>query len=232
MLAYAEVPIGGRPAACARCRPCPEEAPFIPAEEVASAIRRDVQARGGSVALVGGDAFEHPAWRDLVSGALVAGARRLRTDAGPALAVYAEEALCVGVRHVRVRLLAPPSRHDELLRAAGAGEATLAGVRAFLDAAERAGVSAVVTAILPVCRHNLHDLPATVTALAETGAASAEAVLDTASVPPGPAAPWLAAAADSGTVNRMWLRLAGVTEGALPGYEMHFEPPFATGEPA
>lgn len=231
MLAFAEVPIGG---AAIRCRRCPggEVSPDAPVAAIADGVRRAAGRSGGCVALAGGDLLAREDWTEVLAASLGTGARRLRVDVGPSLSEpgLAARALSHGVRHVRVSVLTvDPDAGDSLAGIPGCAEAVLGGVDAFVGAADAMGIRAAAGALVPVCRHNLHDLPATVTALAEAGTAMIELRVTDPSLPAAPTAPWLAAAADSGTVNRAWVMIAGFPADALPGYGLHFTEPFSLG---
>ena len=129
----------------------------------------------------------------------------LETDGG-ALSVPANAGgvIRAGVRHLRVRLLdADEVRGDELSGLAGRTRDALAGVDTYRTAAAELGVRVLVTALVPVCEHNLDSLSATVLSLASHG-------LDAARLVPGgelsaSAAAIIAAACDTGMVNHLWV---------------------------
>ena len=223
MLRYSEVQIGGRPISCRRC-PQPAVPPPLSAEDARAAVRESAATARGALALVGDDAFAREDWASLVTDAIAAGVTHLRVDGGSSLLAggTASAALDAGVRHVRFRAL---DAHSP----SGGGSESLAAIRGFVESARSRGIKAVATALVPVCRHNLHDTPATVTELAAAGASQVTLAVADTTLPVGPAAPWLVAAADSGTINRVWVRIEGFPVEAAAGYELHFTEPFELG---
>lgn len=223
MLTFDSIRVGdGEPLHCLRCA---HAAP--PAYHSAAAIAERIRAAaaawegqpGPNIALTGPDPFGHPELPALIAACAEAGAERiaLETDGG-ALGAYrnAEGVLRAGVRHLWLRVLAAGPLGDELSGHRELGASAHAGLRAYLDAAERDGAVVAVTTLVPVCRHNLAALPATVAALASW---SVHAVrLSATSAPlPSSAAGVIAAACDTGMVNRLWVE----TDGVLPLPDSH-----------
>ncbi|MGB4442546.1 MAG: hypothetical protein WBJ62_10065, partial [Coriobacteriia bacterium] len=79
----------------------------------------------------------------------------------------------------------------------------------------------VVTAVIPVCRHNADALPATIAELASLGVQAVRLVPSADATTPALAL--LAAACDTGMVNRLWVEV----DPALPlpdTYALHAVP--------
>jgi len=206
----------GAAAGCTRCAPVPETT-YLPLSEIEVLLAAATGADG--VALVGPEPFSHPELPALIAAARSAGFSRiaLETDGG-ALAVHGNAAgvLHAGVRHLWVRVLgAEDATHDERAGRPGRSAAARIGVAAYRAAALEAAHPVVVTAVVPVCRHTLPELPAIV---AECGARGFDAVrLISAGPLPPSAGAVIAAACDTGMVNRIWV----ATDGALPLPDSH-----------
>lgn len=220
MLRFVDVPIvSGGAVSCARCRR-PEPTAHRPAAEVLAEVRDAVAAwgevSGPNVSLAGADPFGHPALADLLEGAVSAGVRRLRLDVGCGVSApsQAAETVAKGVRVLRVTVLGDPEVHDALAGASGSAGSVREAVTAFRAAADVAGVKAAVTARVPVCPHNLQAAPEAVVEAARLGATSVE--LEASAALGRSAVPWLLAACDTGTVNAVWVSLAGLSEDAVP----------------
>lgn len=213
MLEFVEVVVGtGAPLGCARC--VPQASPeYLPSSDIISGIR-DVAAAwesgpGPNVVLGGPEPFAHPELPALVAACVDAGVQRiaLETD-GAALSVptNAVGVLRSGVRHLRVRVLdAEPGHGDVMGGRAGRTRDALAGMGAYLAAAGEAGLAVVVTAVVPVCRHNAETLSATIAELASLGIQAVRLVPSTDATTPPQAL--LAAACDTGMVNRLWVEV-------------------------
>jgi hypothetical protein len=234
MIDFAAVEVGtGGGVRCMRCPGPGDPTPAVYGDtpEVIAAIERAVAGWGESagpgpnVALTGPDPFGHPELPELVGAAVRAGARRLRLDTD-AVALQSQRnaagSLLAGVRHIRFTVLGGTAGvHDALAGAPGLLDATLAGVGSFVSAAEAERVSACVTALVPVCRHNVHDLPEAVARAVEAGASAVLLRVDDAGLDLGRAVPWVTAACDSGVVNGVWVEVKGLPFCLLPGYDLH-----------
>ncbi|MDO8847727.1 MAG: hypothetical protein Q7W51_05000 [Coriobacteriia bacterium] len=211
MLQFAHIALGtGGGLTCTRCAPTPD-AGYLPAAEVIARIQAVADGwtdgPGPNIVLGGPEPFAHPELPALVAVCVEAGVQRimLETDGG-ALSVPANAGgvIRAGVRHLRVRLLdADEVRGDELSGLAGRTRDALAGVDTYRTAAEEVGARVLVTALVPVCEHNLESLPATVLALASHG-------FDGLRLVPGGELPAsaiavIAAACDTGMVNQLWV---------------------------
>jgi hypothetical protein len=226
MVRFAEVRMGDAPGlACIRCRPAPSSAAFREFDDLLAEIRRAAsewkEPLGPNVVLLGPEPFSHPSLPAIVRGCVDAGFSRiaLETDA-VALGVRPNAAgsIAVGVRVLRVRMLAgQPALGDELAGAPGHTERAFTGIAAFRSAAADAGVRTAIRGVIPVCVHNLDAVPETVAALAEAGASSVE--LHAQGSPPSRAAAILAAACDTGVVNRTWVEVLGVD--LPPSHALH-----------
>lgn len=210
MLRFAHIPIGdGSGIACSRCRP-PRAETFLPAEQVVREIARVVSEwhapAGVNVALVGPEPFKHPELPQIVAGAAAQGCERvrLRTDGGAlARAGNAAGVLHAGVHQIEVVVLGPDGAvHDRLAGVEGLFHAATSGVHAYLAAGADAGVPVVVTALIRLCKHNVQQLPAIVSSIAQWGVTSvAVEVAPAIEVPSGLAADAFGVAMTSG----VWL---------------------------
>jgi MoaA/NifB/PqqE/SkfB family radical SAM enzyme len=214
VLEYALVEVGtGAGLHCAQCGPA-SAASYFPADEIIARIKSIAGAwvvpPGPNVILGGPEPFAHPELPALVAACVEAGVERvaLATDGGAlSLPANARGVLQAGVRHLRIRLLdADRGRGDRLNGIPGRTRDALAGIAAYLAAAEESGVPVVVTVVVPVCRHNVEALPATVAALARTGAHAVR--LTAGASPVDSASAVLAAACDTGMVNQLWVEAA------------------------
>lgn len=227
MLRFAEVAVGdGEGTACVRCAEAAASS-LAPAAAVVSAIGAACEAWPGpgapNVSLGGPEPFSHPELPALVASAVAAGAARIRlvSDAR-ALAAGENAAGCqvAGVRHLRVVCLGDASVHDVLAGGPGRHEAAVAGMRAWRAAAQAAGHRTHLSVLVPVCPHNVRDLHLTVGAVAPEGVR--EVVLRLApALDVAEAGPFIAAACDTGTVNRVWVSVEGVSPDALAERRLH-----------
>jgi len=223
VLRFATVEVGtGAPLGCVRCSsasaPGYYESDAV-IERVAAVADSWGDPPGPNVILCGPEPFAHPGLPAIVAACANRGVERIciETDGGAlSVGANAEGALDAGVRHLRVRLpaaVAPAG--DDLAGRPGLVRDARSGVRAFLEAGEAGGVDVVVTAVVPVCSHTLDLLPASVAELASWGVHAVRLV--SAGALPNDAAVHLAAACDTGMVNRVWVE----TDGALPLPESH-----------
>lgn len=219
MLEFVDISVGdGSPCACSRCANAVAPRYYSTAqvaEAVTAAVHAEGTAPGPNLALTGPEPFGHPELPALVKACVDAGARRiaLETD-GAALSAHrnAEGVLRAGVRHLLVRL--PDLVTAEGVHAQRIAD-SVAGVAAYRDAAVALDFAVAVTAIVPVCRHNLARLSETVSRAAALGF---DAVRLTKGEGVGSSsAQAIAAACDTGMVNRMWVE----TDGSLPLPDSH-----------
>ncbi len=229
MIRFSEIAVGsGGGVRCMRCHPVrPDE--FDPVEEVVARIQNAaatwVGRPGPNVALGGAEPFGHPALPDLVAAAMRSGVQRLRldTDAGAMRSPNnAAGVLSAGVRHVRFTVLGgTPGLHDALAGTPGGLDATSAGIGMFGDAAAAQGTRVCVTALVPVCRHNVHDVPAAVGSAVAIGADSVVIRVELSAGDLAAAARWVMSACDTGVVNGAWVSVEGMPGALLPGYGLH-----------
>jgi MoaA/NifB/PqqE/SkfB family radical SAM enzyme len=218
----------GRSPRCARCHGEAPAASYLSAADIdgliAAAARSD-GATGRSVEFTGPEPFGHPELPALVASAKRHGVQRLRLDTDAvALASPANAggSIAAGVRHVRFSVLGGSSSlHDALVGEPGALDATLSGVRSYISAALELDEAVSVSAAVPVCRHNVHDLTPAVLAVVEAGADSVTLLLDDGGLDLAGAVPWLTAACDTGVVNAVWVEVDGAPFCLLAGYELH-----------
>lgn len=229
MISFAEVAVGrGGIVACRQCAPA-EPATFVPAEQVLAHVRAAVSAwqaePGPNVAFVGAEPFAHPELPALVTGAVEAGASRirLRTD-GRALIVSdnAAGALLAGVRHLELVLLAgDQASHDALCGRPGSFAEAIAGAAAFCEAAASEHAPIALAGLVPVCPHNLHDVAAAIGALAHAGAVTVTLDVSPPVATSAGSTSWLAAAIETGTVNGAWVHVRGVPADKIPVSPLH-----------
>lgn len=155
----------------------PREPELRPGEEVRLAIDEAMGAfRGGpgpNLTFTDAEAFLHPELPALITHAVEAGAQRVGiTTSGVAFTQGGNAAGCihVGVRHVDVVLLGGRDTHDSLVGTSGSYEAAKRGLEAFQGAAADAGVRVAVMGHVPVCKHNVHEIPDAVATFVEMGA--------------------------------------------------------------
>jgi molybdenum cofactor biosynthesis enzyme MoaA len=219
MVRFVSIDVGeGRAHGCARCA-ARSSAAYHSVDTVREAVERAFAgwdaSPGPNVLLTGPEPFAHRELPALVSACVQAGAERvaIETDGG-ALSVEpnANGVLHAGVRQLLVRVLATDdSLADRLSAVPGTARAAEAGVRAFLAGAAAGDITVAVTAVVPVCSHNLVSLPTTVAGCARWGVHGVRLVA-TQDLPTEAAAV-AAAACDTGMVNRLWVECEGI---ALP----------------
>lgn len=229
LLRFIEITVGeGGEVACARCaqRRLPR---YRGSDEIAEDVRDAVDefgdGPGPNVSLVGSEPLGHPELPALVTACVRSGVERLRLEGdagGFAAGENAAGALASGIRHFRMRLLAgTPALHDGLLGAPGRLEASLDGMAAFVAAAESGGHKVAPSALVPLCRHNLAELPQAVTLACSAGARAVTIRLADPTMGLAAAVPLLDAACDSGTVNSAWVSLEGFPREVTAGLELH-----------
>jgi hypothetical protein len=228
VIRFADVAVGsGGTCACAQCQREDAEREYRPLDEITAEIAAVCAAwedrPGPNVRLSGAEPFGHPALPAIVAAAAAAGCQRIGVDTD-AIAlrspVNAGGALMAGVRHVRFTLLGGEALHDTLAGVPGMLDATLEGLRSYRSMAETEALPVSVTALVPVCRHNVRDLPAIAGLAVDCGADSLLLRLET-DVDLGAAVPWVTAACDTGVVNGVWVEVEGLPFCLLPGYDLH-----------
>jgi len=230
VIRFAEVSVGyGGAVGCSRCAPVTRERVYRPVAEIAAEIAAVCGAwegrLGPNIRLTGAEPIEHPELPSIISAAAAAGCQRIGVDTdGVALgpAGHAAEILVAGVRHVRFTLLGGTAAvHDALAGAPGRFDAALEGARSFRAVSKAEDLATSITALISVCRHNVHDLPLAVLAAVEAGVNSVLLRLDDDGLDMRSLTPWVVAACDTGVVNSVWVEVEGVPRGDLPGYELH-----------
>lgn len=230
MIRFADIAVGaGGEVRCSRCHGEPRMASYRAADELAAEIE-DVCAAwrglpGPNVALTGAEPFGHPELPALVSAAREAGCRRVCLDTDAVALRTTQNAggsLMAGVRHLRWTLLGgTPGVHDALLDTPGALDASVEGIRSFVSIAVAEDVPVSISAVVPVCRHNVHDLPAAAGLAVEAGAGRVLLRVDDGGMDLASALPWIVAACDTGVVNGVWVETEGIPFCLLPGYDLH-----------
>jgi hypothetical protein len=164
----------------------------------------------------------------VVAAVVGAGVKRLRLDTDAVALVVPENAagvLAAGLRHLGVTLLAGTAAvHDVLAGRAGLLDATREGLARVTSEAERAGVPLAVSARVPVCRHNVRDLPSAVLAAVQAGCGHVVLEIDDGGLDLAGALPWITAACDSGTVNSVWVEVSGLPLCLAGGHVLHAVP--------
>lgn len=231
MISFADIVIGhGHGVACQSCSPMPSESHgFVSVAETLESVRAVCGAwdagPGPNVALIGAEPFSHPELPTLVSGAVEAGAVRirLRTDGGALSAPgNALGAIAAGVRHLEVVLLGgDAATHDGLARRPGLFADAIAGMSAFADAGAKQRVPVALAGLVPVCRHNLDRVPGAVGALARAGVVTVTLDVSAEAAASIGAQRWLAAAVETGTVNGVWVSVRGMADAAVPVSALH-----------
>jgi hypothetical protein len=230
VIPFVEVAIGeGSTVACTRCSGAPAEQTFRPAEEVVAeataACRAWEGGPGPNIRLTGAEPFAHPELPRIVAGVTEAGCRRLGIDTdavGLRSGANAHGALVAGVRHVRFTVLAGTvGLHDALAGTPGLLDATREGIASYRQAAAEEGLDVGVTALVPICRHNMSELPSAVAVAVECGVDRVEVRLSDVGVDIVSAVPWITAACDTGVINGVWVEVEGVPFCLLPGYDLH-----------
>jgi hypothetical protein len=180
---------------------------------------------GPNVALTGAEPFGHPKLPALVGAVIEAGCRRLclETDAVALRSPQnAGGSLMAGVRHLRWIILGgTPGVHDVLVGTPGALDLSVEGARSFLSIAAEQALPVSVMAVVQVCRHNVHDLPAAAGLAVDAGADRVLLRVDDAGLDLSAALPWVVAACDTGVVNGVWVEVEGIPFCLLPGYDLH-----------
>lgn len=216
MLPFARVEVGlPSERRCRLCDPCRAAATWRSVPDVAAELREIVSEWtapvGPSVVLCGPEPFAHPSLPEIVAAARAAGFERIGVETDAAALAHEEVArgaLMAGVRHVRAIVFGVGDLGDRMAGAAGASAASLSGIERFTNAASQARLQVAASAIVPVCRHNAEQLHLVVAAAAHAGAA--HVVLEAAGSAVDPPEAVVAAACDTGTVNRAWVEVRGL----------------------
>ena len=229
MLRFADIMLGENGATrCRRCGPA-GVATVRDAAEVIAEIR-EVSISWGSgpgpnLSLAGAEPFRHPHFAEIVAACIEAGARRIRLDSDAVALASGDAATTAidnGIRHLQFTLLGSTAPlHDSRCGAAGAFDDTLRGVQAFATAASDSKAPVMISAHIPVCRHNLQDAPSIVTAAAKAGVSRVSVKLADPHLALLTAAPWVSAACDTGIVNATWVEVEGVPFCLAAGWELH-----------
>jgi hypothetical protein len=230
VIRFAEIAVGqGGGVRCSRCHGTDPDVTYRDTDEVRAEISAvcslwDV-APGPNIVLTGAEPFGHPALPSLVAAAVEARCRRVCLDTDAVACGSAQNAggsLMAGVRHLRWTLLAgTPGIHDALVGRPGALDASVAGVGTFRSIAGGEGFDVSVIAVVPVCRHNAHDLPAAVSVAVQAGADAVRLRVEDGGMDLASVVPWVIAACDTGVVNGVWVEVEGVPFCLLPGYDLH-----------
>jgi len=213
---------------CRRCQESSSES-LRNASEIIADLRDAVGAwdnsPGPNISLTGAEPFHHPSIAEIVASCVEMGAQRIRLDSDSSALGSPDTAKSViagGVRHLQFTLLGSvASIHDSLCETPGAFENTIRGVKTFAESANEADIPVQVSVSVPVCRHNLHDIPSIVTTAAKAGASLVRIALVDGRLQLPTAAPWIGAACDTGIVNATWVEVEGMPFGPASGWELH-----------
>jgi len=229
MLRFEEIALGeyGSPR-CRRCRSAGAETIRDDA-----AIIEDIHRAAGSwsggpgpnLAFCGIEPFRHPQLAGILAAAVEVGAKRIRLDSdATALGALDASRLAIdaGVRHLQFDLRgSTASLHDPLAGGAEAFDGALRGVAEFGRVAEGSGTAIQISARIPVCPHNLQDLPGIVGTASKAGVSLIRLVIEEPKLNLRTAAPWIEAACDTGIVHATWVGVEGVPFCAADGWELH-----------
>jgi MoaA/NifB/PqqE/SkfB family radical SAM enzyme len=207
------------------------EPTYRPAEEIIEHGRRIIaewdHGPGPNIGLHGPEPFGHPDLVECVGAIVQSGVQRL-CIATDGVALRSEQnalgIMAAGIRHVRVSMLGSSALHDDLQGAKGSHEAAIAGMKLVRDAAARAQTPFLLCGYIPVCQHNLHDIPAAVVELAHAGASAVQLDVDDAALP-NSAGQWLQAAVETGIVNGTWVSVVGGEFPELQDRSIHYRWP-------
>lgn len=216
MLPFARVEVGAPSTRrCRLCDPFRAGAAWRSVADVAAELQ-EIAAEwtasvGPGVVLCGPEPFSHPALPEIVAAARAAGFERIGIETD-GIALGREEnargALSAGVRHLQAIVFGVGELGDRMAGMRNASAAALAGIERFAAAASSAGLPAAVSAIVPVCRHNAEQLHLVVAAAVRAGAG--RVVITAAGPDVDVPEPIIAAACDTGTVNRAWVEVEGL----------------------
>ena len=224
MILFREIPLGaGEETSCRRCAGAGDQA-SVETVQVGEALAAALESGSENLFFTGLGAMDHESLLQLVSRAADAGVSRIGVRLSASQVVQSREAsalLSAGMRVAEVTFLsAEAGRHDSFTGTPGSFEASAGAVARLREAAGVLGVRLAVRGRVPICSHNLHDAPATVMRLAEMGVSSMVLACDP-SLDVRRSAEWVAAACDTGTVNRVWVAVTGMPEGALGDKALH-----------
>jgi len=230
VIRFADISLGtGGEVRCSRCHGEQQPASYRSAAEIAPEISMACTLWDGlpgpNVRLTGAEPFGHPELPALVATATEAHCRRLCLDTD-AVALRSRQnaggSLMAGVRHLRWTILGgTPGVHDALSGEPGALDASVEGARSFVSIASDEAIAVSVTALVPVCRHNAHDLPAAAGLAVDAGVDRILLRVEDGGLDLLSALPWIVAACDTGVVNGVWVEVEGVPFCLLPGYDLH-----------
>ena len=230
MIDFIDVAVGtGGGVACERCHGSAMPATYTRTTELLPVITQAVADSrtlpGPNLALTGPEPFGHPDLPTLVVTAVEAGVSRLRIDTDASALRSQDNAagvLAAGVRHFRFSLLGGSAGlHDVLAGAPGALDATLTGLDVLRGEVRAQGVTTCLSALVPICRHNLHDLPAIAAVAVEGGANAVLLRVDDPGCDLAAAIPWITAACDTGVVNGVWAEIEGLPFCLAPDHALH-----------
>jgi len=230
VIRFADVGVGsGGEVRCSRCHGESQSISYRSASEIAAEIAMACELwdepPGPNVALTGAEPFGHPELPVLVGAAVDAHCRRLCLETDAVALRSSQNAggsLIAGVRHLRWIILGgTPGVHDVLLGTPGALDLSVEGVRSFRSIAAEESIPVSVTTVVPVCRHNVHDLPAAAGLAVDAGADRVLLRVEDGGLDLAAALPWIVAACDTGVVNGVWVEVEGVPFCLLAGYDLH-----------
>jgi len=215
---------GGR--SCVQCgrEPVSTLTPASIEEAIASAYEAAKgDALGACIAFAGGEPLADPDLERYVTRARESGFQRIRVETHGGVALQPEAArrlVKAGVRSLCLVMLgADEDAHDGLCGEKGSYAALGSTAAAFLEAGS--DIQIALSAEVPVCRHTVRSLPAIVTHAAELGASEVALDIGDPTFDLLQAAPWVAAACDTGTVNVVWVQVRGIPFCMLPAHGLH-----------
>lgn len=226
MLRFHEVRLGaGEEATCRRCASASTIGSAEPPAGLTAALDTELQTANVAGALLTGTGSLDPgslAEHASRLAALGVGRIGVRISGGNLTDSTSMRLLLEsGVRVIEVVFLGSgPDYHDALVGTPGGFDGAVGAIRSCSEAARELGVKIALRGRIRLCAHNLHDAPAAVMRLAELGVTSIVLECDPR-LDVRRSAEWVAAACDTGTVNRVWVAVTGMPDGALGDKALH-----------
>ena len=216
MIKFSVLKLGeGAISQCTRCGPTAPRV-YRPTTDVLADMSRIVDTwptgPGPNVTLCGPEPLEHPEIETLLRALHDSDIQRacVHTGGGPLVSPSAcEHILASGVNHIRTVLLAgDAATHDALNDTPGSWDTAMHGIALMSQTASQSAAPLMLCGLIPVCSHNLDQLPQTIIALAGAGVRSI--ALDVTTLASDPrSASWITAAVDTGMVSGVWVSPVG-----------------------
>ena len=229
MLRFEVVPVGrGDIRLCSRCPATVDSNYYDPADLDVSltgvVTGWGTTGPGPNVVLAGPEPLNHPRLPDLIRRTVDLGVKRLalRTDAaGLAVGRNAEGVIASGVRHLHVVCA---GEEIGTARVPSATARSIAGIRAFGEAADNARVEVAIVGIVPVCAHNVRLLPEIVAMLASEGARLIRLEIAFSAIDHSDVAEWCASAFHTGILSGAWVDVPDAPQSVLERIDVRRSP--------